>query len=95
MVDVIGRVVYGDPIAPELARKLRISINGDRVRYVIAFDTVAGWADIGLRDWLGKCLMGNDRKPVIERRYGRVRCIVRDATAAELGGLIRQGLALA
>jgi hypothetical protein len=93
IVRVIGRFAVTSPADPEMTQ-LAVTLNGDRLRGVMAFDTIAGTVICIARDDRGRALQ-RGRYLELKQAHGHVRCFVRDASADELCSLVRRGLALA
>jgi hypothetical protein len=93
IVEVIGRYATTWPNDPDMAR-VSVFLNGDRIRGVMAFDTIAGTVIYIARDDRGRELQ---RGQFLELKHslGRIRCVIRDASADELCSLVGHGLALA
>lgn len=67
---------HGFPIAP-VGRKVRVTINGDSRRAVVAYDINAGWVESAALDERGLVLLRGDEW-VYKREYGTVGVVILD-----------------
>lgn len=68
---------HGLPFDKALMPRLRIFVDGDMPRHVIAYDIEAGWVEVVGHNELGNCIY--DRLTgewVIRRVHGKVRVVV-------------------
>lgn len=81
-------------IVPDsFADRLRVSVDGDVLRSVVAADTFRGWADVIRRDAKGDPIM-LDGVPQLERRQGRVEAVILNVRPIDVDRARREGLAL-
>lgn len=67
---------HGFPIA-SAGNKVRVTINGDSRRGVVAYDIAAGWVETVMLDDKG-CTLLNNGEFIYKREYGKVDVIILD-----------------
>lgn len=77
-------------LPPEIFRRMVAFLDGDRVRYTVAFDTEAGWLDHYALDDEGR-LVSQGGKPVIQRRLGVVTVFIGNLRGVEAEALHKSG----
>lgn len=66
---------YGLPTDRQLARRLRVFVDGDLLRAVVAYDIEAGWIEVHERNDNG-LLVHRDGEWAHRRIHGRVQVLV-------------------
>lgn len=67
---------YGYPI-PDCKSSIRVTLNGDSKRLVVAYNIEENWCEVICTDDAGKALSKNGEW-VCKREYGRVQAIIVD-----------------